>query len=254
MSSGVAGQDAVPGGGVRPVSRRAGMLRTLGLDIAGPLVVYRVCRAAGVSEVWSLVISGCPPAVGVLLDWLRWRTLEVVGAVVLAGIGVSVVLALVTEDPQIVLLESAAITAAFGVACLVSLTRRRPLIFYFAQAFYGGRHSVDGAELDADYDRYTEAQSYWRTVTTVWAVVYLIEAGAKAILVQRVSVGTALTYNRTVPWVVSGLLFAWTFWWGSRLSAQKPASNAPESPPPPGNADEEPPASTDGLGGRRTGL
>jgi hypothetical protein len=53
-----------------------------------------------VPEVWSLVLSGLPPAIGVVFDWWRWRTLEMVGAVVLAGIGVSVVLALVTGCPR----------------------------------------------------------------------------------------------------------------------------------------------------------
>ena len=127
------------------VSRRAGALRILALDIVGPLVVYRVCRGVGVAEVWALVLSGLPPGIGVLADWLRWRTLEVVGAVVLAGIGLSIVLALVTNNTKIVLLEDAGLTAAFGLACLGSLATKRPLIFYFGQGFYGGRNSADGA-------------------------------------------------------------------------------------------------------------
>jgi hypothetical protein len=158
-----------------------------------------------------------------VVDWRRWRTLEVVGAVVLAGIAVSIVLAMFTNDPDVVLLEGAAITAGFAVAFLVSLTRRRPMIFYFAQAFYGGRHSVDGAELDADYDRYPEARSFWRIVTVVWALAYLAQATALAIVVQTQPTGTALTFNRTVPWVVFGLLLAWSFWWGNRLRAEKQA-------------------------------
>jgi hypothetical protein len=207
---------------IGPTSRRAGMARIALLDIAGPLVVYRVCRAAGGSEVWSLVISGLPPGLGVLFDLLRWRTLEVVGAVVLGGIALSIVLAFISNNPRVVLLEGAALTAAFGVACLASLHRRRPLIFYFAQAFYGGRHSTDGAELDAEFDRYLEARSFWRTVTTVWGVTYLVEAAVRAVVVQYVSTAAALTFNRVVPWVLSGLLFGWTFWWGNRLRREKP--------------------------------
>jgi hypothetical protein len=198
------------------------MARIALLDIAGPLVVYRVYRAAGGSEVWSLVISGLPPGLGVLFDLLRWRTLEVVGAVVLGGIALSIVLAFISNNPTVVLLEGAALTAAFGVACLASLRRRRPLIFYFAQAFYGGRHSTDGAELDAEFDRYVAARSFWRTVTIVWGVTYLIEAAVRAVVVQYLSTGAALTFNRVVPWLLSGLLFGWTFWWGNRLRREEP--------------------------------
>lgn len=194
----------------------------MGLDLVAPLVVYRVCRSAGVPEVWSLVVSGFPPAVGVLVDWLRWRTLEMVGAVVLAGIALSIGLALWTDDPTVVLLEGAIITGAFGVLCLASVRRRRPLIFYFAQAFYGGRHARAGGELDDDFEEYAEARRFWRIVTVVWGVTYVVEAVVRAVVIQAVSTQTALLLNRTVPWVVYGALLGWSVWWGNRLQAQKP--------------------------------
>jgi hypothetical protein len=207
------------------------VVRTVGLDIVGPLVVYRFCRGVGVPEVWALVVSGFPPAFGVLFDWLRWRTLEVVGAAVLGGIALSIVLAFVSDDPKVVLMEGAAMTAVFGAACLVSLTRRRPLIFYFAQAFFGGRHSADGVELDADYERYQKARFYWRVVTVVWACTYFVEATSKAVVIQSVSTQAALTFNRTAPWAVSGILLAWMLWWASRLKAQKGEAESGDAAP-----------------------
>lgn len=216
--------------GVRPVSRSAGLLRTVGLDIAAPLMAYQLCRTAGMPSVWALVVSGTPPAFGVFFDWLRWRTLEVVGAVVLAGIALSVALALASDDPKIVLLEGAIITGGFGVACLASLaTRARPLIFYFAQAFYGGPRSASGTEMDDEYVRYVDARSFWRIVTVVWGVAYVLEAAARAVVVQVVSSGAALSVNRIGPWVVSAVLFAWTYWWGNRLRAEKPTEEEAEA-------------------------
>jgi hypothetical protein len=204
------------------LSRSAGMARTLGLDLIGPLVLFRLCRRAGLSEVWSLVVAGLLPGIGVLIDWIRFRTLQVVGAVVLAGIALGIALALLSDDPEVVLLEGVAITAAFGLACLVSLVGRRPLIFHFAQAFYGGRWTAEGAELDSDYDRYEEARSFWRIGTTVWGITYLLQAAGRAVIIQTMSTGTALAVNRTVPWLISGLLFLWMYRWGARLQAQKP--------------------------------
>ena len=46
--------------GTATLSRRAGMARTLGLDLIGPLLVFQICRRAGLSEVWSLVVAGLP--------------------------------------------------------------------------------------------------------------------------------------------------------------------------------------------------
>jgi hypothetical protein len=177
--------------------------------------------------VWSLVLAGTLPVIGVLVDYLRWRTVDVVGVVVLSGIGLSIVLAVVTDDPKIVLLESAAITGAFGSACLVSLATRQPLIFYFGQAFYGGRHSAEGAEMEADFDRYGEARFFWRTVTLVWGLTHIALAAVLAAIVQASSTDTALTVNRTVPWILTGALIAWAVWWGERLRADKPAAELP---------------------------
>lgn len=225
------------GPAVRRVSRRAGLVRMVGLDLVGPLLVYRLSRDAGVPVVWALVLSGAPPALGVLADWLRWRTLEIVGAVVLGGIALSVVLAFVSGDPKVVLLEGAATTAAFGVFCFLSLLRRRPLIFYFAQAFYGGRHSAEGGELEAEHDAYAGARSFWRKVTAVWGAARLLEAAVLVLVVEAASVPAALAFNRTAPWLVFGGLFAWTLWWGGRQrdgaapagTAGAPAAGAPEA-------------------------
>ena len=198
------------------------MLRMLGLDIIGPLVAFQLLRSAGLAEVWSLVLAGTLPGFGVLVDYLRWRTVDVVGVVVLGGIGLSIALAVVTDDPKIVLLESAALTGAFGLACLLSLATHRPLIFYFGQAFNGGRHSSEGAELEADFDKYGEARFFWRTVTVVWGLTHLALAVVLTAIVQTSSTSTALTFNRTVPWILTAALIAWAFWWGERLRAEKP--------------------------------
>lgn len=205
-------------------SSRAGFARIIGLDIAGPLIAYRLCRSVGLPTVWSLVISGSPPGFGVLVDYLRWRTLEVVGAIVLTGIAFSVILALISGSTRAVLLESALGNGAFGLVCFLSLWRHRPLLFYFIQTFYGGRHSEEGADLEAAHDQIPEVRSYFRLVTVVWGVVYVVEAGALALLVQTVSTGTALTFNKTVPWVVLALLIGWAYRRGMRLRGQPQAA------------------------------
>jgi hypothetical protein len=208
---------ATPGTG----SARAGALRIVGLDIVGPLVIYRLSRSAGLPQIWALVVSGSTPGLGVVVDYVRWRTLEVVGAIVLAGIVISVALALISGSTRAVLLESAAGNGLFGLACLGSLTRRRPLLFYFIQAFYGGRHSDEGVLLEQNYTEHPEARSYFRAVTAVWGVTYVIEAALLAMVVLSVSTGTALVVNRVTPWIVFSLLFAWTYRWGMRMRVQR---------------------------------
>jgi hypothetical protein len=202
-------------------NQRLAAARVVGLDLVGPLVVYRLCRTGGVPAVWALVLSGGSPGLGVVIDYLRWRTLEVVGAVVLTGIVLSVILALISGSTKAVLLEGAAGTAGFGVLCFLSLWRRRPLLFYFVQAFYGGRHSDEGTSLEQDFDTREPARRFFRIITAVWGAAYVVEAVALALIVQSVSTGEALAFNRILPWVVGGVLFAWSYRWGMRLRAQR---------------------------------
>ena len=201
-------------------SDRVATARIVGLDIVGPLLLYRVCRSAGLPAVWSLVISGCSPGLGVLIDYARWRTLEVVGAIVLAGIAFSVALALISGSAKAVLLEGAATTAGFGLLCFLSLARRRPLLFYFVQAFRGGRHSEEGVGIDEAYDAFPQTRHYFRTITVVWGAANLVQAAALAIVVQLVSTGEALVFNKTVPWAMFAVLFVWTYRWGMRTRAE----------------------------------
>jgi hypothetical protein len=212
-------------------SRRIAVVRTVMLDIVGPLIVYRVCRQGGVPIVWALVLSGSVPGLGVLVDWLRFRTLELVGVFVVGGIALAIVLALIGGNPKVLLLDGAATTTAIGIACLVSLGRRRPLIFYFAQAFSGGRHSVAGQEMDEEYIQYEAARSFWRTVTVVWCTTYFLEATGTVILVQTAPRADALVFNRVTPTLASAVLIVWTTWWGNRLRAEKPTGEPPDGEP-----------------------
>jgi hypothetical protein len=214
----VAGTDSTSSRTARAtVSRQAGLLRLVGLNVAGPLLVYRLAREGGLAVTWSLVLSGLPPGAGVLVDWLRLRTLEVVGAIVIGEIGLSIALALVSSNPHWILLEGAATTAGFGLLCLASTRRRRPLLFFFAQAFMGGRHSAAGAEMDETFERYADARRFWRIVTRVWGGAYVLEAVGLAIVVELATSGQALAANRITPWVVFAVLFIWTRTWGARL-------------------------------------
>ena len=203
--------------------------RMVGLDLVGPLVVYRLCRTGGLPAVWALVISGATPAIGVVIDYVRWRTLEVVALIVLAGIAFSVAAALISGRTKVVLLEAVAGTAGFGLLCLLSLGRDRPLLFYFVQAFYGGRHSDEGGSLDRAYVSFGGVRRYFRVVTVVWGIVYLVEAGLLAIVVQIASTGTSLVFNRAMPWVAGVPLFIWTYRWGQRLRTDAPAVEATNS-------------------------
>ncbi|MDH2415277.1 VC0807 family protein [Nocardioides sp. CER19] len=202
-------------------SRRAGLLRMVLVDMVAPVVVFQLCHAAGASDVAALVASCLPPAVGVLHTWRRRGGLEVVGVTVLAGIVLSIALGAWSDNPKAVLLQSAAFTAVFGLCCVVSLMFPKPLMLRFGIALHGGPETASGSQLATDFVKHPAARHFWRVVTAVWGIAYLADAGVRAWAVQRLSASTSLTLNRTLPWLLTALLFTWAFHWASRLEHER---------------------------------
>src|SRR5579859_7356632 len=72
-------------------------------DIAGPLAAYNLLHSAGLTAVTALLLSGIFPALGVIINAIRHRRLDVVGGLVLAGIVVGAVAGLLSHSARLLL-------------------------------------------------------------------------------------------------------------------------------------------------------
>ena len=216
-------------------SRGRSQLQSLAMiaifDVGGPLVLYSLLRSHGFSTVSALVLSGIFPAFGVAMKFVRHRGLDVIGVLVLSGIAVGTVLGLVSHNARLVLLEGSVPTAVFGIVCLASLWWSRPLIYRFAVEFMGP-DSPRSREFESLW-QYESFRHVFRVMTIVWGLAYLAEAAARVVIVELTSTGTAFAISKVVPYVVTGLLFAWMFAYGSwskrkgeRLAAETEAQEA----------------------------
>jgi hypothetical protein len=203
-------------------------------DIAGPLVAYNLLRSAGFSTVGALILSGVLPAAKVIAGIVRHRRADAVGVLVLAGIAVGAVLGLVSHNPKLVLDEGSVGTGVFGLLCLGSLARDKPLMYRLAMEFIGA-DSAQGREFTGLW-QYREFRHIFRVITAVWGVAYLVEAAARVVIVANTSTGTALAISKVLPYVVAALLVAWTVGYGRRqkrrgeaLAASAAAAQAGES-------------------------
>lgn len=211
-----ASRDAERTVGTRPSARDRlrPILKVLILDIAAPLATYSLLRSAGMTTVAALVLSGVVPAFGVAAGIIRHHRLDVVGALVLAGIVVGTVLGLVTHSPRLVLTEGSVPTAVLGVACLGSLCTSRPLMFGFALEFIGP-DTPNGREMTRLW-QYEEYRRIFRVITTVWGIGFLLEAATRVVIVYDTSTGTALASSKVTPFVWAAVLSAWTVAYGAR--------------------------------------
>ena len=209
-----ASRDAEPAAGARPeiAARLQSVAKIAVIDVAAPLIAYRLLRSAGLSTVSALVLSGVFPALGVAFSVIRHRRLEVVGALVLAGILAGTVLGLVSHSARAVLLEGSVPTAIFGLGCLGSLRTRRPLMFGMAVEFTGP-DTAKGREMTSLW-QYEEFRRIFRVITAVWGAGFLLEAALRVVIVYRTSTGTALALSKVTPYIWVAFFIAWTVAYG----------------------------------------
>jgi hypothetical protein len=196
---------------------RGGRLRSIAMilifDVAAPLVAYNVLRAVGLTAVTALLLSGVFPALGVAIGAVRNRRLDVVGALVLAGIAVGTILGLVSHSPRLLLVEGSVPTGIFGLACLGSLWAPRPLMFYFAVEF-NGPDTAKGREMIRLW-QHEGFRRVFRIITAVWGVGFLLEAVLRVIIIYNTSTGTALATSKVTPFVFAVIFSAWTVAYGT---------------------------------------
>jgi intracellular septation protein A len=219
------------------VSRLRSVGKIVIIDIAAPLIAYSLLRSAGMSTVTALVLSGVFPAIGVAIGIIQHRRLDVVGALVLAGIIVGTVLGLVSHNAKLVLVEGSVPTAIFGLGCLGSLWTQRPLMFSFAVEFVGP-DTARGREMLGLW-QYEGFRRIFRTITAVWGIGFLLEAALRVVIVYTTSTNTALAVSKVMPYIWAGVFMAWTVGYGKyqgrkgqRMMAAAAAAAAAEGPAP----------------------
>ena len=227
-----------------PVSGNGPRLRAIMMiavfDVIGPLVAYSLLRAAGMSTVTALILSGVIPVVGVAINAVQHRRLEVIGALVLAGIIVGALLGLVSHNAKLVLMEGSVPTAIFGLACLASLLTSRPLMYGFALELTGP-NTAKGREM-TDLWQYPQFRHIFRIITAIWGAGFLLEAAVRVVIVERTSTGTALASSKASPFIVAALLSAWTVGFGTwhRRKGERMAAETSEPPEPESQEGEDP--------------
>jgi len=212
------------------------VLPTLIVSAVLPYVTYQLLThyVPSMSTVMALAISASFPAAHSLLGIIRRRTLDIVGVIVLIGIGVSIVATLVGGDPKILLIRESFVTGALGLVALGSFFGERPFIFYLARQMSAGQDPSLVARFDALWQR-PRGRRTFRVLTAVWGTVWLAEFGLRIAMVEMLSIPTVLAVSPIVFNAINVGLFAWTFAYARRMRRGAPSMTAPPPPSPTGD-------------------
>ena len=195
-------------------------------DLGGPLLVYTLLRSAGLGTVTALILSGVPPALGILIGGVVDGRLDVIGVVVLAGLLVGTVAGLVSNNARFYLIEGAVPSLVFALACLISLRFSKPLIYRLAVEVLGP-DSPKGREAVGAW-RYPSFRRAFRIITAAWGIAYLFEVAVRLVVVAITSTGIALLFSKLIPYAFAIVLSLWTFGYGEheRRKAERLAAAA----------------------------
>ena len=181
-----------------------------------PLAVYFSVRHHVHGDATALMIAGCPAAGWVAIEWARKRRLDPIGCITLFGFLAGVTASYLLGGSAFVLkVRDSAFTCLFGLVCLASLTRSRPVMFYVGRALSAG----DNAEKLAAYEELwtmPTAPRTFRIITAVWGVGLLTEGSVRVALAGLLPTGTFLAVSPGLAAVMIGSMFTFTVWFSRR--------------------------------------
>ncbi len=186
-------------------------LPSLIFGAALPIGVYFMVRRHVHTDTQALIIAGCFSVGWIVLQFIRQRRVDVVGAAVLVGFALGVVTStLVGGNTYMLKVRDGFFTLLFGVACIVTLyTHDRPALFYVSRYLSAGN---DPAKVSA-FDRLHElpmGRHTFRLLSVVWGIGLVVEASARLTLADILPTGTFLAVSPFITATVIGGLFAFT--------------------------------------------
>jgi hypothetical protein len=175
-----------------------------------PLLAYSILRNHVSSDGLALAIVMVIPVSAITYERIRNGRFDPIGIIALVGIGIGLGGALAFHGNDLLLkLRDSTLTGAFGIVCLVSLTRDRPAMYFLARMFAG---SGDEERLRMFDEIWVQpgVRDRFRQVTAAWGVGLLVEAGARVGLALSLSTQTFLAISPVVAWAAIGTLIAYT--------------------------------------------
>ncbi|MFT4217661.1 MAG: VC0807 family protein [Micropruina sp.] len=206
-----------------------GLLVSMVFDIGLSIAIFSVAKDLGASDLAAYLYSSVGPLVGMAIEFVRHRRIDIVGVVILAIIALSLAVTLIgSHDPTVLLLKDSALTGGLGVVILASLTPLfpRPLMYYLGRKF-GTDGTAAGAAWWASLWQYPSFRRSQRVITGAWGAGYLGEAIAKVAWVLTLPFDTAYLLNQVVPLVITVVLMAWTMWYAARTRRAGTRVSAP---------------------------
>lgn len=183
---------------------------------AVPLATYNLVHRHVHSDAVALAWAGVPAALWVLVRLARTRRIDPIAALMLAGFAIGVATSLALGGSALVLkLRESVFTLAFGIVCLASLGRPRPVMFHIGKLLSAG----DDPDRRAAYDELLDSEhgrQAFKVITAVWGVGFVVECGVRVLLAVTLPTSTFLAVAPAFQISCFAAMFTFTVAWARR--------------------------------------
>lgn len=168
---------------------------TMFIDIALPVILYEILSNY-IPTIWALIISGVPPTISVIVNFILRKQVNPIGVLVIIGFIIGFILSLVKNDPRLFLLRESIITGVFGLSFIITLIpikigsfEMRPLLYYNSKNLEMDelKGLTEDEPIPERWERYWISYSSFRlsyyVLTAVWGFGLLIEVPARIVLI-----------------------------------------------------------------------
>ncbi|RJQ71960.1 hypothetical protein D5S17_26630 [Pseudonocardiaceae bacterium YIM PH 21723] len=204
-----------PDMGLRRVVR-ANVLKIV-FEVIVPMAVFYGLRAAGVGQWWALMAGVLVAAPYVLWTIARNRKVDLIAGVTISVLVLSVVLALLSDDPRTLAIRegwTAALGGLFGAWMLVTVFVGTPAQLTLGRTIAEIKRGAEGANAwVARWDHDARFRRGMRIDTAVWGAVLLANAVVHIVLVYTLPIDLIALVTTVVWFTALAALITWHVWY-----------------------------------------
>lgn len=173
------------------------MLVAVGEGVLLPVGVYLLLTVWGASDVVALTSSAAASVVLLVLGWLRTRTLNALGVLVLIRFLLSLLLLGVTSDARLLLVKDASLTCLTGLAIMASVMLKKPFILRVQRDLAQDKDAFDH-QLSAS----PPLRRAYRRSTLLWGLGLTTEPFLEIVLIYSVTLTAAVVLCNAIGTVL----------------------------------------------------
>ena len=179
-------------------------LLTILCDIISPLLIFLLLQKH-MKSVYALLIAGIPPLIMIFIKAILSHTFDALGFLVLISFLCSAIVAVLTHNPIVLLVEKSLITVIIAFICSITLIpfrcHWRPIAYYFYQDFVPTKrkdigladYKTEGESLSSKeevaqvydwlYIHFSSFRLSCYLITSIWSIGFLLESLTRLILI-----------------------------------------------------------------------